>query len=888
MNLEQATLRLYRALARAFPFEFRQEYGAGLADTADDVVCEAARRSGWAGLLLLVPRLFGDLARRLIVEHWHDAGRDARYAARMLARAPGFTTAAVVCLAIGIGLTAAMYSQIQSTVFREVPGVRQAGAIVRLQRPASFVYFEHMRDDDSPFSSLAAYMGPVPIVIGRQGAEPHRVWGHIATPAYFDVLGVRAMLGRVFEAEEQTKDAAQAVVLSYRLWETRFGADASVVGQSIRLNGQSVTVVGVAPPGFLGASPTTSAADVWIPTTAPERVAPELANLRAPLARTFDVIGRLKPGITDEQAEGALESRVRRLEQVYGDPVKDSQERRIRLLPGGRMLPLRNEDLPRAIGFPLVLVSLVLLMACGNVANMLLARNDARRREIAVRLSLGAGPGRILRQLLTESVMLTALGAAAGAVFAFWLLSVFASMRDAIPAYGHFEVRFEWPAFALVAALAAGFAVVFGLAPALRAGRADIYTGLKPNSSSATRRGAWFSMRNTLVFQQVTVSVMLVLLTGFIVVGWQRSAGVDVGFDPARLYVARLDPVRDGYTPEQARQFFDQLPARLRRVPGVTAASVAQTLPLAMSSGDAMLTARAEFAAGTASLGAIRADRVGEGFFETVGTPLRLGRSFTARDESNDSRVVIISETAAREVWPGEDPVGRTIDLDGERLEVIGVVGDIRSAFPLAPTLPAVYRPVTPSGFAAPSKHGVSLAIRVVPGFDASTRLRREIDAIDPRLTVFQVTRMADELAQTLFLARFGTLVYGGMGVFGLVLASVGLAGVTAQAVARRTREIGIRMALGAKRADVLWLVLRESGAIVAAGSVAGLAAALLITRALASVVETLGETTGTSMTDPLLIVGGPALLAGLALAASYLPARHSTRIDPATVLRAE
>jgi predicted permease len=379
-----------------------------------------------------------------------------------------------------------------------------------------------------------------------------------------------------------------------------------------------------------------------------------------------------------------------------------------------------------------------------------------------------------------------------------------------------------------------------------------------------------------------------VLLTGFIVVGWQRSAGVDVGFDPSRLYVARLDPVRDGYTPEQARQFFDQLPARLRRVPGITAASVAQMLPLAMSSGDAMLTARAGFTAGTTSLGAIRADRVGEGFFETVGTPLRRGRSFTDRDQSDESRVVVISNTTARQIWPGEDPIGRTIDVDGDRLEVIGVVGDLRSAFPLAPTLPAVYRPVTPSGFAAPSRHGVSLAVRVVPGFDASTRLRREIGAIDPRLTVFQVTRMADDLAQTQFLARFGSMVYGGMGVFGLLLASVGLAGVTAQAVARRRREIGIRMALGAKRADVLWIVLRESGAIVAAGSVAGLAAALLITRALASVVETLAETTRTSMTDPLLLVGGPTLLAGLALAACYLPARHSTRIDPATVLRAE
>jgi ABC-type antimicrobial peptide transport system permease subunit len=232
--------------------------------------------------------------------------------------------------------------------------------------------------------------------------------------------------------------------------------------------------------------------------------------------------------------------------------------------------------------------------------------------------------------------------------------------------------------------------------------------------------------------------------------------------------------------------------------------------------------------------------------------------------------------------------LGRTIDLDGTRREVIGVVGDIRSAFPLAPTQPGVYRPITPSGFAAPSKHGVTLAVRVAPGVDASTLLPREIEAIDAQVTVFEITRMVDDIAQTQYLAHFATVVYGGMGVFGLILAAVGLAGVTAQAVAQRRREIGIRMALGARYAGVLWLVLRESSAIIAAGTVAGLAAALGLTWALASVVETLAETTQTSMTDPLLLVGGPALLGALALVACYLPARRSTRIDPATVLRAE
>ena len=886
MSLEKATLRLYRILAGALPFEFRQEFGRGLVDATDDVVRDAAR-GGWPRLILLIPRLLGDLAWRLVVEHWHDARRDARYAARMLFRAPGFTLAAVTCLAIGTGLTAAMYSQIQANVLREIPGVGDAAGLVRLQRPISFTYFEDIEEDRRSFSSVAAYMAPVPMVINRPGAESMRVWGHLATPDYFDVLGARAARGRLFGTEERTP-GARGIVLSHRLWHTHLGGNASIVGQPLQINGQTVTVLGVAAPGFLGASPTTAAADLWIPTTAPVAVASELASLHSPLAPAFEVIGRLNAGVSYQLAEEALEGRIRRLEQIHNDPARESQEPRIQLLAGGRMLAVRQEDLPRAIGFPLVLVSLVLLMACGNVANMILARNAARRREIAVRLSLGAGPGRIVRQLVTEGLILTALGAVVGVAFALWLLSLFDSMRPMIPGYGHFEVQLDWTALVLVALLSAGFAVLFGLAPALRAGREDIYSGLKPNATSAPRRRTWLSLRNTLVFQQVMVSVMLVLLTGFVVVGWQRSAGVDVGFNPSQLYLVKMDPIRDGFTPERAQRFFEQVPLRLRDVAGVTAVSVAQTMPLAMSTSEAMLTAKVNFAGGATSLGTLRADRVGHGFFSTIGTPVRRGRTFTERDETDDSRVIVINDTLARQVWPGEDPLGRTIDLDGTRREIVGVVGDIRSAFPLAPTEPSVYRPNTPSGFAAPSKHGVTLAVRVAPGFDATTQLPRVIDAIDPQITVFEITRMVDDIAQSQYLAHFATLVYGGMGVFGLILASVGLAGVTAQAVAQRRREIGIRIALGSRYASVVWLVVRESSAIIAAGTLAGLAAALGLTWALASFVETLAETTQTSMTDPLLLVGGPALLGALALAACYLPARRSTRIDPATALRAE
>jgi predicted permease len=381
---------------------------------------------------------------------------------------------------------------------------------------------------------------------------------------------------------------------------------------------------------------------------------------------------------------------------------------------------------------------------------------------------------------------------------------------------------------------------------------------------------------------------VLILLTGFVVVGWRRAANVDLGFNPEQLYFLSVDPVRDGFGVDQAERIVDRLRERLRAEPGIVGVSVAQTIPLAMSAADVIINARTDLAVGTRSLGAMRADRVGAAFFDTVGTPLARGRSFTVADESNDSRVIIVNETMARTAWPEQEPLGQPLRLGDDTWQVIGVVRDIRSAFPLAPTLPSVYQPVTPAGFSTPSKNGVTLVVRTMPGVDGATFLVDEVRAVDSNLTVVEVKRLTQEVEQALFLSRAATFVYGGMGVLGLILASVGLAGVTAYAVARRTREIGIRMALGAQRFHVLWLVLREAAVLIVAGTFTGVLCALLLTRALSGVVEALAETTRTSVSDPRLLLGGPAILVVLALIACYVPARRSTRIDPIRALRAE
>jgi putative ABC transport system permease protein len=344
-------------------------------------------------------------------------------------------------------------------------------------------------------------------------------------------------------------------VIGHNLWQLRFGGDPRIVGLGIRINGQPLEVIGVAQPGFVGASPTTAMAEIWIPTTAPARIAPELAASAERRSANFSVIGRLAGGVSYAQAEQALEPVVRQLEQIHNDPNKDSKERRVRLLPGGRMFPVRDEDLPRAMGFPFLLVALVLLMACGNVANLLLARSVPRRREMAVRLSPGAGPGRIVRQLVTESMLLSLIGAVGGVVLAIWFTSVIGSTRPMLPSYVHFETRLDWRSLLMAALIAAGSSFVFGLIPALRSSRTNVHAGLTSRSASGAGGRRWFNMRNVLVFQQVAVSTVLLLLTGFVVVGWQRSAGVELGFEPANLYLVNLDPVRDGYSPVRRRNF---------------------------------------------------------------------------------------------------------------------------------------------------------------------------------------------------------------------------------------------------------------------------------------------------------------------------------------------
>jgi predicted permease len=754
----------------------------------------------------------------------------------------------------------------------------------------------------------------VPFGVAAEGRRSERTWGHLVTPAYFTTLGVQPALGRFFDAAHERPREAPAVVVSYRFWQNRLGADPLIVGRSLRVNGTTCAILGVGPREFLGASPMYFPADLWLPVTADPRLTPELAGhpLDRRDVRIFRVAGRLRPGVTPARAEAELDTAARQLEQAYGEEDSRLRGRRLTLVPGGKLAPIRSQDVPMVTVLPLVLVSLILLIACANVANMTLARAVARRREIAVRLALGASRWRLVRQLLTESLLLAAAAAVLGWTLTVWLMRALSGLRVPFPMPVQYDFSPDGRVLLFTLVLVVVTALAFGLAPALQATRADLTPALKEGGHVRLRRYRGLSLRNLLVLSQLAGSLTLLLITGFLVLGFQRTTGIEVGFNPRNLWIVSLDPVRDGYTGPQAAAFFRKLLDRVKTLPAVESATLTDTVPMS-GGGFGTVNLFTPEAGGQRTLHTAVKYVVGKEYFQTIGIPLLSGRAFRAEDEVDRAPAVIVSEDLVREFWPGESPVGRRLELGrsepgpgGNKLdplgaidlrpprtvpqafEVVGVVKGVKQGFGISKPQPAIYFPLQSSDYARPSLQGVTLMLRAAPGVDAIGVIRREIATLDERLSPFNAHGMPEQLDNLMFLLQTVVWMYGGMGLFGLVLAAVGLAGVTAHSVTQRTREIGIRIALGASRASVLGLVMREGAAMVLLGSALGLALGWASTRVLSAFLNAMARSTSTSTSDPLLLVGAPLLLAALALAACYLPALRSTKIDPAVTLRAE
>jgi len=888
--------RIYQWLARAFPHEFKLAYGTEVTQLGRDVVQEIAEKHGAAGLI----RLIADIAMRVPLEYLSEMRGDMRYGLRALKKSPGFALVGVLSMGLGIGLTTSMYSSKWAMIFRDLPGAANAKRLVMPEKPVSYYYVEQYREQKDLFAGVAGFQIGVPFNTTFQGdasGKPERVFGQLISPDYFSVLGVQPQLGRVFSPELDKPGDAPVVVISDRFWRNRMNASPDAVGQVLRLNGQIATIVGITPKNFNGAF-SMSPAELFVSTTVPATLAPELANdvLHQRNAKEFMALMCMAPGVTIDFAEAGLDTITRRLdEQNISLPVRMDKGRRVTLLPAGTRVPIPRELRPVLAGFFGGLMGLVLTLACTNLANMLIARGANRRKELAIRLAVGASRFRLIRQMMSEGILLSLMGGVAGFAIACGLSLL--NSRFSAPTATPVESDFlDWRAgvFAFGVALVCG--IGFSLAPALQATKADVTPALKEGSALRLPGYRRFGLRNLLMVAQVAASLMLLLMTGFLVMGFSRTSTVETKFDAHTMYLLSIDPMRDGYTAEKAQALFEKLPERLKSAGPVRSIALAAQEPFVVrdeDDGSIQLTVEDSRESARVQKPVIN-ETVGAGYFATLSEPMLAGREFEERDQrvtldasKTSSLPVVLNETAEQRLFGNENAVGRHVRDEARRsYEVVGVVRDLKNGIGMSQSV--VYLPLTQRDFARPPAGGMTVLVRSDAGTDALGAIRREIAVIDPNLTVFHAQTLSDYLDRSRASVRLSIDTYGGIGLFGLVLAAIGLAGVTGYAVAQRRKEIAIRTAVGASRAQVLRLVLREGAALVGAGTILGFLGAFTLAKMLSAMTSIFTESFKVGTGDPRLLVGAPLVLAGVAMLACYVPARRSTRIDPLKALREE
>ncbi len=816
--------------------------------------------------------------------------QDLRYGVRMLLRSPGFTAVAALSLAIGIGANTTIFTLINAIFLNPIP-VEDSATLVGLFTTdernqegfnrfagTSKPNFEDYRDGNSTFIGMAAYQG-----LGlslASGGEPAQIGGEIVSGNYFDLLGVKAALGRTFlQDEDRTPGTHPVVVLSHGLWMRRFGSEPAIVGKPITLNGQGFTVVGVAPPGFRGIN-TLGGPDLWVPFMMHQQVLAGffLENFNDRRALMFNVLGRLKPGLTLDQAQAEIATIGGRLAREYPN---ENQGRNATLLPLAQTVinPNIRQVFVLAGGLLMTVVGLVLLIACANVANLLLARASSRKREIAIRLSLGAGRGRLIRQLLTESVLLGLLGGAAGLLIAYWGRDLLMAARPQqfLPAAIDLPLDARVLAFTLGVSILTG--LLFGLIPALQASRSDLATELKDRSSQPSGSGR-FNLRSALVVAQVALSLIALVGAGLFLRSLRNTQRIDPGFETRNVIVAAFDLAAQGYDQVRGREFHRRVIEEVSRVPGVRSAALATNLPI--TGGGIGRTVFPEGVDPTdRSAGVfVTVNTVGVGYFDTLDVAIRSGRQFTGMDREGAPLVIVANEAMAKRFWPGQDAVGKRFKFFGfdQYCEIVGISEDTK-IFTLGeePQMIA-YMPLLQS-------YEPALVLHARTAGDATAMMegvRRAVQALEPAMPITNVQTVADLIDISLWAPRMGAVLLTIFAGVALALAAIGIYGVMAYAVSTRTQEFGIRMALGAGSRDVLTLVLRQGLVLVACGLGIGLVAALAVTRLVKAFLN------GVSPTDPLTFASISALLAAVALAASYLPARRATRVDPMVALRYE
>ncbi len=568
-------LRLYRRLVRFFPHRFRCVFEGEMLQTTEEAAVWIQRQS-----LFGLVHLFTDLAVQLAVAYLRECIWDLRYEVRLLTRRPAFAFVAVVSMSLAICAGSSFFSELNGTILRNVPGVANAAELITLQQPISYPAYRRFRDLKNLFSSTAAYVAPVPFGISLDG-HTERIWGHIVTSAYFSTLGVTAEEGRVLDSRDEVAQGTPPIVISDRFWKNELGSDPNVIGREIHINGKVCTIVGVTTKGFQGASPMMFVADLWLPVSAGEAVAPELANnaLERPQLTMFHFLGRRNPGVTPLQLETALDTVLRQMLRDSGHPATEKGHL-VWVASGGKLIPIRERELGLFVFLPVVVIALLLLIACSNVVNMLLARALDRRREIAVQLAMGASRARLIRQLIMEGLLIASGAGALGFALTCWLMHLLSRLRlpQAMPV--QFNVEVDWRVLVFTMGLTALTGIAIGLLPAMQVTALGLVPALKEGSNVQLRRHRALSARNLLVVSQMAGSLTLLLVTSYIVFGMKSMMSAASGFDAGNTQLISVDPIRDGYNTSQAEEFYQKLLHDVKALPGVIAATWTEAIPM--------------------------------------------------------------------------------------------------------------------------------------------------------------------------------------------------------------------------------------------------------------------------------------------------------------------
>jgi macrolide transport system ATP-binding/permease protein len=807
--------------------------------------------------------------------------QDLRFGLRMLRRSPGFSLLAILCLTLGIGANAAVFSWVEGILFRPYPAVSHQEQLLALTGTArgessntgiSWPDFLDLQRNCTLFDSffVTKIMGTTLSI----GDRAEVTTGSIVSANYFDAIGVHPILGRGFEpGEDVGRNAHPVTVISYQLWKGRFKGDSQIIGKTQRLNNVVHTIVGVMPEGFYGTF-VGWAMQFWVPASMEENFEGGGYKLEDRGARWIEAYVRLKPGVTREQAQQEIGAVAKRLEADYPDT---NRGRGIQLWPLWQT-PFNNAGtLLPTLEIMLAVVVFVLLIACANVGNLLLVRSFARRHEMTVRLAIGAGRGRLLKQLFTEGLILAAFGAAGGLLVAHWCRHALVLL---FPARGgvamHLPGEIDWRVLAVSGGVCVIATLLLGLVPAMQTGKIDLAGALKSDAAGVVGGGGRAWVRSGLVVVQVSLSFVLLVGAGLLLQSLQKIRNTSPGFSTRDVLDTAVNLVAAGYDAPRAQTFQDELLERVKALPGVESAAFARMTPLSYGSFSSTVIAVDGYQPPPEEQPTVEYNEVGPGYFATIGIPLMSGREFTRAEDERAALVAVVNETMAARYWRDKSPLGERVQVKGRWMQVVGVAKDSKYESVREKSKPFFYVPLR-QNFARGA--GLHIRTRLSPETMA-TALAREVHALDPDLALFEVITLQEQLDRSTSPQQVAVTLVGVLGGLALLLAAIGLYGVMSYAVSQSTRELGLRMALGADASNLLKLVLSRGLALTAGGVALGGAVALGLTRLLGNLLYKV------SPRDPLAFGSAFAVMTITALVASFLPAWRATRTDPVRALR--